>query len=82
MRNRSTNVNSPILKERRRRESVQNTLTVAMLVVTEVPVVATAAQQVEVAVVAVGLHPLLQEVPSGLLPKKERMASSSFGPTT
>jgi hypothetical protein len=78
----STNVNRPILKKRRRRKPVQNVLIMVMMVVAEVPVMATAAQQVEVAMVAVDLNPLLEEILSGLLPKKERMASSLFGPRT
>jgi hypothetical protein len=80
-RNKSTNVDRPTLKKRRRRNPVQTVLLVVTLVVVEVPVVVTAAQQVEEDAADAALHPLLQEAPNGLLPKKERMASSSFGPT-
>jgi hypothetical protein len=72
------------LKKRRRRKPVQNVLPLASetLVVAEVPVVVTVAQQVEEDAEVAVLHPLLQEVPNGLLPLKARMALNSFGPTT
>jgi hypothetical protein len=70
------------LEEKKKRKPAQNVLTVATLVVAEVRIVVTAAQQVEVDAVVADLHPPLREALNGLLPKKERMASSSFGPTT
>jgi hypothetical protein len=82
MRNKSTNVDRPTFKKRRKRMPVQTVLTVTTPVMAAVPVVATAAQQVEADAVVADLHPPLREVPNGLLPKKERMALSSFGPTT
>jgi hypothetical protein len=82
MRNKSTNVDKPTLKKRRKRTPAQTVQTVPTLVVAAVPVVATAAQQVEADAVVADHHPPLREVPDGLLPKKERMALSSFGPTT